>query len=203
MDPSARHLAFHGSIVLLFGLLCGAPYGRAINRNAPAHTIHAWRVAHASLPIGAILMFAVAALLPTFAVENHVRWFIAIALIVSAYSFCFSLPLAALTGHRGLSPSGTFATKLVFAGNMLGSVASLAASLALVYAGYVSLLVEVKRRDAIDERLRRSTHQVGQHDDDEIVVWIDEHAGPLTADRADNAMPGAHRDRPAKRVTVQ
>jgi hypothetical protein len=139
MDPSAHHLAFHGSIVLLFGLLCGAPYGRAINGNAPAHIVHSWRVAHASLPIGAILMFAVAALLSSFAVVTQVKWFITIALMVSAYAFCFSLPLAAMTGHRGLSSGGTFAAKLIFLGNMLGSLASLAASVALVYAGYVSL----------------------------------------------------------------
>jgi hypothetical protein len=49
MDISARHLAFHGTVVLLFGLLCGGPYARAINHNAPAHIIHSWRVAHASL----------------------------------------------------------------------------------------------------------------------------------------------------------
>jgi hypothetical protein len=139
MDPSARHLAFHGSIVLLFGLLCGAPYGRAINRGAPAHIIHSWRVAHASLPIGAILMFAVAALLSSFVVATQVKWFVAIALIVSVYAFCFSLPLAAIAGHRGLSSRGPLAAKLVFLGNALGSIASLAASIALVYAGYESL----------------------------------------------------------------
>jgi hypothetical protein len=139
MDLSARHLVFHGSIVLLVGLLCGVPYGRAINRHAPAHIIHSWRVAHASLPIGAILMFAVAALLSSFAVVNQVKWLIAIALIISAYAFCISLPLGAITGHRGLSSSGSLTAKLVFAGNMLGSIASLAASLAIVYAAYVSL----------------------------------------------------------------
>lgn len=63
IESSARHLAFHGSVVLLFGLLCGGPYARAIKRAAPAHIVHAWRVAHASLPIGAILMIAVSAVL--------------------------------------------------------------------------------------------------------------------------------------------
>jgi hypothetical protein len=139
MDPSAHHLAFHGSVVLLFGLLCGVPYGRAINRNAPAHTIHSWRIAHASLPMGAILMFAVAALLSSFDVINQVKWFIAITLIISVYAFCFSLPLAAIAGYRGLSSRGPLVAKLIFFGNMLGSMASLAASLALVYAGYESL----------------------------------------------------------------
>ena len=139
MEPSSRHLAFHGTIVLLLGLLCGGPYARAVNRNAAAHIVHSWRVAHASLPIGAMLMFAVAGLLSWFAVAVELKWLIAAALIVSSYAFCFSLPLAATVGHRGLSSKGPFAAKLVFLGNMLGAWASVVAALALVYAGYVSL----------------------------------------------------------------
>jgi len=139
MEPSARHLAFHGIIVLLIGLLCGGPYGRAVNRGAPAQRINSWRVAHASLPMGAMLMFAVAALLSSFAVAAFVKWGIAVALIVSSYAFCFSLPLAAVVGHRGLSSDGPVAAKLVYLGNMLGAVAALAATLVLLYAGFVSL----------------------------------------------------------------
>lgn len=44
-------MIFHAAVMLLVGLICGAPYGRAINRQQPAPTIAAWRVAHASLPI--------------------------------------------------------------------------------------------------------------------------------------------------------
>jgi hypothetical protein len=139
MEPSARHLAFHGAVVLLVGLLCGGPYARAINRNAAPHIVHAWRVAHASLPGGALLMFAVAALLSAFAVVSQVKWFISRALIVSSYAFCFSLPLAAAVGHRGLSTQGPPLAKLVFAGNMVGAWASVAATLALIYAGFASL----------------------------------------------------------------
>ena len=139
MDPSTRHLAFHGAIVLLIGLLCGGPYGRAVNRGAPSHIVHSWRVAHASLPMGAMLMFTIAALLSSFAVATSVKWGIALALIVSSYAFCFSLPLAALVGHRGLSSKGPLTAKLVYGGNMLGAVASVVAALMLIYAGFVSL----------------------------------------------------------------
>ena len=120
-------------------MLCGAPYGRAINRNAAAHVIHAWRVAHASLPMAAMLMLAVSAVLSAFAVGVQVKWFISVALIASSYAFSFSLPLAAMVGHRGLSSQGPAAAKLVFAGNMLGAWTAVLASLALVYAGYASL----------------------------------------------------------------
>jgi hypothetical protein len=139
MEIAARHLAFHGAIVLTFGLLCGVPYGRAINRDAPARVVQAWRLAHASLPMGATLMLAVSALLSSFAVAGAVKWLVTVSLVVSSYAFCVSLPLAAVVGHRGLSSAGPAAAKLVFAGNMIGAGASLVAAVALVYAGYVSL----------------------------------------------------------------
>ena len=139
MDLSARHLAFHGAVVLLFGLLCGGPYGRAINRQAPAHTVQAWRLAHASLPMGATLMLAVSAGLSSFAVADTVKWLIAVALAVSSYAFCVSLPLAAIVGHRGLSSGGPASARVVFAGNLIGAAASLVAAAALVFAGWASL----------------------------------------------------------------
>jgi hypothetical protein len=139
MDHSARQLAFHGAIVLLIGLLCGGPYARAINKGSPAHIVHAWRVAHASLPIGAILMIAVSAVLSSFATASAVKWLITVSLAVSAYAFCVALPLAATVGHRGLSSEGPMSAKLVYAGNMLGAGASLVAAVALVYASLVSL----------------------------------------------------------------
>lgn len=103
MITSAKHLVFHGTLVLLFGLLLGAPYGKAINSGAPAHIVNSWRIAHQSLPIAAILMFSVAVLLSSFSVPETVSWFIAGCLIASSYFFSVSMPLAAITGHRGLT----------------------------------------------------------------------------------------------------
>lgn len=139
MDSSSRHLLFHGAVVLLFGLLLGAPYARAIKREAAAHIVNSWRVAHLSLPIGAVLMFAVAAVLPSFAVAIQVKWVIALALIVSSYGFCVSTPLAAITGQRGLSSGGTGLGRLVYAGNMVGAWGSVIAAVVFLYAAFVSL----------------------------------------------------------------
>jgi hypothetical protein len=139
MDISARYLAFHGTIVLFIGLMCGSPYGRAINQNYPPHIVSAWRFAHGALPISAMLMFAIAALLSAFAVTLQVKWFIAWTLIVSSYAFCVSLPLAAVIGHRGLVWQGPWTAKLVFIANILGAATSVFAALALIYASYVSL----------------------------------------------------------------
>ena len=139
MSPSSRHLVFHGAVVLLFGLLLGAPYARAIKRDAAAHIVNSWRVAHLSLPVGATLMLAVAALLPLLAIDAQVKWIIALALIVSAYGFCVSTPLAAITGQRGLSSGGVGLGKLVYLGNLVGAWGSVVAAAALLYAAFVSL----------------------------------------------------------------
>ena len=138
LEP-ARHLIFHGAIVLLIGLVCGAPYARAIKRNAPAHTVHAWRVAHASLPIGAGLMLAAAASMPLLSVGPGLLWGVALSLIVSSYAFCISLPLGAVVEHRGLSSEGPWQAKAVYAGNMVGAWSSLVGAVLLVVAGYLSL----------------------------------------------------------------
>ena len=139
MEPASRYLVFHGTIVLMIGLLCGAPYGRAINRGTAGHIANAWRVAHLSLPIGAILMFAVAPLLGSFAVAVAVKQLIADALIVSGYAFSVALPLGAMAGERGLSFRGPLVAKTVFAGNILGAVTSLVAAFALISAAFMSL----------------------------------------------------------------
>jgi hypothetical protein len=139
MDTYSRQLVFHGAVVLLIGLLCGAPYGRAVNRKAPEHIVHSWRVAHASIPLGAALMFGVAAVLSDLQGGASLKWVVAVFFIVSSYAFCFSLPLAAVVGHRGLSSQGPISAKLVYLGNMIGAVSSLVAAAALLYAAWVSL----------------------------------------------------------------
>lgn len=139
MDTSARYLAFHGTIVLFIGLMCGSPYGRAINQNYPAHIVTAWRFAHSALPFSAMLMFAIAALLSAFTVTAQFKWFISWMWIASSYAFCISLPLAAVIGHRGLAWKGSWTAKLVFIANVLGAATSVFATLALMYASYVSL----------------------------------------------------------------
>lgn len=140
MHTAARHLVFHGAIVLLFGLLLGAPYAKAIKGEAAAHIVNSWRVAHLSLPIGATLMLATAAVLSSLAVPAWMLWLIAVSLTVSAYGFCVSTPLAAISGQRGLSSDGAVGLgKLVYLGNMVGAVASIVGAGALLVAAFISL----------------------------------------------------------------
>ena len=139
MPTVARHLVFHAALVLLFGLLLGAPYARAIKRGAAAQVVNSWRVAHLSLPIGATLMLATAPLLASLAVAEAVKWVIVVTLVLSAYGFCVATPLAAITGERGLAPGGKGLGRLVYLGNWLGAVGSIASAAVFLYAAFVSL----------------------------------------------------------------
>lgn len=137
-DPS-RHLVFHAAIVLLFGLLLGGPYARAIKRGASAQVVNSWRVAHASLPIGATLMLATAAVLGALAVSEPVRWLVVVPMVVSAYAFCVATPLAALTGERGLQSGAAGWGALVYGANVVGAVGSVLSAAVFVFAAGVSL----------------------------------------------------------------
>ena len=79
MTQAAHQLAFHGAIVLLFALLLGAPYAKAIKSNAPLEVVNSWRVAHQSLSLGAALLFALAAVLPILVKSQLVAWSVAFA----------------------------------------------------------------------------------------------------------------------------
>lgn len=139
MSEASRQLVFHGAIILTFGLALGAPYARAINREAAPHVINSWRVAHQSLPLGATLMFALAAVLSNMVVGEGVSWLVAGPLIVSSYAFALSLPLAAMIGRRGLVWDGVNLAGVVYLGNLIGAATSMVAAISLLYAAALAL----------------------------------------------------------------
>jgi hypothetical protein len=138
MDTHSKHLLLHGASVLLFGLLLGAPYAKAIKRGASAHIVNSWRVAHAALPMGGIMMIVFALALPVLSAGSTVKWAIAASLIFSAYGFSIALPLAAIKGKRGLQ-SGTGWAQVVYIGNMVGAAGSVISSALFLFAAYLSL----------------------------------------------------------------
>lgn len=134
LPPAALHLALHGAMVLLVGLLMGAPYASAIKRGAAAHTVNAWRVAHASLPMGATLMLATASVMAVIPMAETLRWLASVPMIVSAYAFCVSTSLAAMTGERGLQSGGQGWGRVVYGLNMVGVLGSLVSAVVLLCA---------------------------------------------------------------------
>jgi hypothetical protein len=134
------HLVFHGSIVLLFGLLLGAPYGKAIKRGAPENIVNSWRVAHSSLSLGGATLLAVAAVLQSLNVSIALQWSIAGAWIVSSYAFCIALPIAAITGDQGLASGSIGLARLAYLGNVTGAIFSLLGATALVFSAGMALV---------------------------------------------------------------
>jgi len=139
MDIPARHLLFHAVVILLIGLFAGIPYGKAILGKKPESLVHAWRVAHGALALGAALMIALAAVVSSLQVPLLVKQALVVAFIVSGYGFALALTVGPLVGARGLTAKGPFSAKAVYAGNIVGVVGSLVGSFVLLYAAFVSL----------------------------------------------------------------
>ncbi|MFK8185486.1 MAG: hypothetical protein AB8B99_19085 [Phormidesmis sp.] len=139
MDTPARYLLFHGSVVLLIGLLCGAPYGRAIIKQKSDEVIRAWKLAHGALSVGATTMIAIAAILSSLQVIESLQWALAICFIASGYGFCVALTIEPFANGRGLTWSGTGLNKVVYVGNVTGAMTSLLGAIALLIASYLSL----------------------------------------------------------------
>ncbi len=115
------YLVLNATIFMMIGLLCGAPYTKAIKSNAPPDVLWAWRVAHASIPLGAILMWSMAALVPYLKMELSLQWAIAGTLIFSGWGFCIALPLGPIVRYRGLSPGSSLGANVVYIGNVIGA----------------------------------------------------------------------------------
>jgi hypothetical protein len=139
VDIQARYLVFHSAVVLLAGLLVGVPYGSAVRRNASDEILRAWRLAHNTLTVGPTLTLAIAAVLSSLSVGAPIKSWIAWTWIVSNYGFAFSLPAAAIAGHRGTTLNKPLMNQLIFAGNMIGIGASSIGALMFLYAAYASL----------------------------------------------------------------
>jgi hypothetical protein len=139
MEESAKHLLFHGTVILLLGLLAGIPYARSILNKEADNIIFAWRVAHSALTIGAILMLSIVPILALLEVSVTVKWCVVLFFIISAYSFSFALYLSPLTGYRGLHHKGPISAKFVYFGNSFGAISSLFGAFILLYAAWQTL----------------------------------------------------------------
>jgi hypothetical protein len=131
---TSAELALHGSLVLMASLLFGAPYARAIKRQADPQVTNSWRVAHQSLAIGALLLFALAAIQPFIVAPAWLIWCTNVLFVVSGYAFTVATPLAAVTKDRGLSSGSTGLARWVYLGNMVGALTSLVGGAGLVFA---------------------------------------------------------------------
>ena len=137
--PLAKQLVFHGSVILLVGLLCCWPYARALIRAKSETSVNAWRVAHLSLPIAGILLFALAAVMSQLQLSASAAALMTWSFIASSYAFAVALTLGAHYSFRGLTSKPPLLNRVVYLGNMVGAILSLLGSILLVWGAYAAL----------------------------------------------------------------
>ena len=125
MKRAQRQILLHGLIVLLVGLLCGVPYGRAITDGWGEEAVRGWRLAHFSLVIGGIWLLATAAVSDLLVLGRRGIAILVCSAVTSGYAFTLALIVGASGGVRGLEATGPVLNVVAFAGNMVASVASL------------------------------------------------------------------------------
>lgn len=130
-------LIFHGAMVLLIGLLAGAPYGRAIAREAATRRIEAWRVAHSGLIGTGVMTLVFGLALRGWSAAGALADATAAAAVVAAYAFSIAMIVAALSGQRGLNMRRPAANRIVFTGYAVGVLGSLAAASGFVLLAWI------------------------------------------------------------------
>ncbi|MBX3027164.1 hypothetical protein KF840_19870 [bacterium] len=117
---AAAMLTFNGLLVLLAGLLAGAPYGAALVGEWGEAAARAWKLAHAEGVLNGLMLLALAGCAPSLplgrAGERLVTW----GAVLAAWGNVLGATLGALTGQRGLAPQGPAANWLVFVAFMFG-----------------------------------------------------------------------------------
>jgi hypothetical protein len=134
-----KQLILHGAIILLLGLICGAPLGSSVVRRKSEETIRAWRVAHSSLVMGGILLLALAGVVSHLQLATWALHVFVWSSIGASYAFAIVLPAGATVGHRGLSLTGPSLNRLLYLGNMLGVMGLLVGGVFLVWGAYAAL----------------------------------------------------------------
>ena len=125
MKRAQLQILLHGLIILLVGLLCGVPYGRAITHGWGEEAVRGWRLAHFSLVVGGLWLMIVAAVSHLLVLGRGGIAALVYSVVTSGYAFTAALVTGAIGGVRGLDAAGPILNTVAFAGNVVASVASL------------------------------------------------------------------------------
>lgn len=121
MDRRQRTvLALHGALLLVIGMLAGAPYGQAIVRGWGDAAVQAWKLAHLEGLTNGLLVMAVAGIGGLLVLGDRARRILVATLLVGGWANTVGGIVAALVGTRGLDPNGPSENWLVFPIWMLG-----------------------------------------------------------------------------------
>ena len=117
---AAAMITFNGLLVLLFGLLAGAPYGAALVDGWGDEAVRAWKLAHGEGVLNGLMILAVAGCAHWLSLGRTAERVVTWGAILAAWGNTIGAVLGALTGERGLAPQGPAANWLVFVAFMFG-----------------------------------------------------------------------------------
>ncbi|HEY3815892.1 MAG TPA: hypothetical protein VGL81_01915 [Polyangiaceae bacterium] len=134
-------LVLHGAIVLLLGQAAGYAFFRAINASPQdAARIGMWRMSHAATSMGAVLLLALAPVVPRLDAASGLSAFLVAVLIASTYALSLGTIAAGFSGHRGTTAKGPWSNVLVYGLYLAGALGSTAGGLVLLYVAARSYL---------------------------------------------------------------
>jgi hypothetical protein len=139
MKRAQLRILLHGLVVLLVGLLCGLPYGRAITHDWGEEAVRAWRVAHFGLVVGGIWLMVVAAVSNLLLLTARSSALLVYSVVISAYGFTVALVVAAIGGVRGLELAGPALNVIAFLANSVAALASLVSLGVMLFGTLVAL----------------------------------------------------------------
>jgi len=113
-------LVLNGLLVLLLGLVAGAPYGAALVEGWGDEPIRAWKLAHGEGIQNGILLLALAGCSRWIALGDRGTRVVVWGTVLAAWGNAIGAVFGALVGHRGLVPEGPIANWIVFVAFMFG-----------------------------------------------------------------------------------
>ena len=117
---AAATITFNGLVVLLLGLLAGAPYGAALVNGWGDDAARAWKLAHSEGVLNGLMLLALAGCAPWLSLGRAAQRVVAWGAVLAAWGNTVGAALGARTGQRGLAPQGPAANWLVFIAFMFG-----------------------------------------------------------------------------------
>jgi hypothetical protein len=139
IEVYSKYLLFHGSIVLMAGIITGFFFWLVIILGKANESVRAWRVAHSVLIADGLMILIAGLTVPHLNLNAPVVWVLVAALILSGYGFVFAFVIGAWKGLRGLIPKPFGLNTILFVGHFIGATGSFIGIAILIYGLFVSL----------------------------------------------------------------
>ncbi len=134
-------LIANGALVLLAGFAAGFPYASAIaaaldpSAPAAAEALRAWHMAHLEGVLNGLLMLASAAAAAHLTLSMTAQRVVFWGLVAAGWTNVVASSISAITGGRGMAPTGFDWNTLDFTLFMIGVAGAIAAMVTLAVAG--------------------------------------------------------------------